>query len=43
MYLAGVSLRRVEDITQRKPCGARAFRPRRVSDLNQKIYGKINQ
>ena len=41
MYLAGVSVRRVEDITQAlwgTRCSAST-----VSDLNQKIYGKINE
>jgi transposase-like protein len=41
MYLAGVSVRRVEDITQAL-WGARVSAPT-VSDLNQKIYGKINE
>lgn len=39
MYLAGVSVRRVEDITQAL-WGTRVG-PSTVSDLNQKIYGKI--
>jgi putative transposase len=41
MYLAGVSVRRVEDITQAL-WGTRASAST-VSDLNQKIYGKINE
>ncbi len=41
MYLAGVSVRRVEDITQAL-WGTRV-RASTVSDLNQKIYGKINE
>ncbi len=40
MYLAGVSVRRVEDITQAL-WGTRVS-PSVVSDLNQKIYGKID-
>jgi transposase-like protein len=40
MYLAGVSVRRVEDITQAL-WGTRVSAST-VSDLNQKIYGKIN-
>jgi len=39
MYLAGVSVRRVEDITEAL-WGTRVS-PSTVSDLNQKIYGKI--
>lgn len=39
MYLAGVSVRRVEDITEAL-WGTRVA-PSTVSDLNQKIYGKI--
>lgn len=39
MYLAGVSVRRVEDITQAL-WGSRVS-PGTVSNLNQKIYGKI--
>ena len=39
MYLAGVSVRRVEDITQAL-WGTRVSAST-VSDLNQKIYGKI--
>ena len=39
MYLAGVSVRRVEDITETL-WGARVS-PSTVSELNQKIYGKI--
>lgn len=39
MYLAGVSVRRVEDITQAL-WGTRVS-PSTVSDLNQKIYGRI--
>ena len=41
MYLAGVSVRRVEDITQAL-WGTRVS-PSTVSDLNQKIYGQIDQ
>jgi len=41
MYLAGVSVRRVEDITQAL-WGTRVSAST-VSDLNQKIYGKIEQ
>jgi putative transposase len=41
MYLAGVSVRRVEDITQAL-WGTRVSAST-VSDLNQKIYGKINE
>ena len=41
MYLAGVSVRRVEDITQAL-WGARVSAST-VSDLNQKIYGKIDE
>jgi len=40
MYLAGVSVRRVEDITQAR---GHAVSASTVSDLNQKIYGKINE
>jgi transposase-like protein len=39
MYLAGVSVRRVEDITEAL-CGSRVSAST-VSELNQKIYGKI--
>ena len=39
MYLSGVSVRRVEDITEAL-WGAKVS-PSTVSDLNQKIYGKI--
>ncbi len=41
MHLAGVSVRRVEDITQAL-WGTRVSAST-VSDLNQKIYGKINE
>jgi putative transposase len=41
MYLAGVSVRRVEDITQAL-WGTRVSAST-VSDLNQKIYGKIDE
>jgi transposase-like protein len=41
MYLAGVSVRRVEDITEAL-WGTRVA-PSTVSDLNQKIYGKIEE
>ncbi len=41
MYLAGVSVRRVEDITQAL-WGTRVS-AETVSDLNQKIYGKIEE
>lgn len=41
MYLAGVSVRRVEDITQAL-WGTRVS-PQTVSNLNQKIYGKIDE
>jgi len=41
MYLAGVSVRRVEDITQAL-WGTRVSASA-VSDLNQKIYGKIDE
>ena len=41
MYLAGVSVRRVEDITQAL-WGTRVSAST-VSDLNQKIYSKINE
>ena len=41
MYLAGVSIRRVEDITEAL-WGAKVS-PSTVSDLNQKIYGKIEE
>lgn len=40
MYLAGVSVRRVEDITQAL-WGTRV-KPSTVSDLNQKIYARID-
>src|ERR1700728_2921243 len=39
MYLAGVSVRRVEDITEAL-WGTRVS-PSTVSELNQKIYGQI--
>lgn len=41
MYLAGVSVRRVEDITQAL-WGTRVSAST-VSDLNQKIYGEIDE
>jgi putative transposase len=41
MYLAGVSVRRVEDITEAL-WGTRVS-PSVVSDLNQKIYGQIEE
>ena len=41
MYLAGVSVRRVEDIPEAQ-WGAKVS-PSTVSDLNQKIYGKIEE
>ena len=41
MYLAGVSVRRVEDITE-APWGERAG-PSTVSALNQKVYGRIEE
>jgi transposase-like protein len=41
MYLAGVSVRWVEDISQAL-WGTRVWAST-VSDLNQKIYGKINE
>jgi putative transposase len=41
MYLAGVSVRRVEDITQAL-WGTRVSAST-VSELNQKIYGKIDE
>lgn len=41
MYLAGVSVRRVEDITQAL-WGTRVSAST-VSDLNQKIYGKVDE
>lgn len=41
MYLAGVSVRRVEDITEAL-WGTRV-KPSTVSDLNQKIYDRIDQ
>ena len=41
MYLAGVSVRRVEDITEAL-WGTRVS-PGTVSNLNKKIYGQINQ
>jgi putative transposase len=41
MYLAGVSVRRVEDITQAL-WGTRVSAST-VSDLNQKVYGKIDE
>src|ERR1700684_4398596 len=40
MYLAGVSVRRVEDITTEALWGTRVS-PSRVSELNQKIYAQI--
>src|SRR5262249_15538063 len=39
MYLAGVSVRRVEDITE--GLGGTRVSPSTVSDLNKKIYGTI--
>ncbi len=41
MYLAGVSVRRVEDITEAL-WGTRVS-PGTVSNLNKKIYAKIEQ
>lgn len=41
MYLAGVSVRRVEDITQTL-WGAKVS-PSTLSELNKKVYGKIDQ
>src|SRR5579883_1388944 len=41
MYLAGVSVRRVEDITQ--ALGGARVSASTVSELNQKIYGKIDE
>ncbi|MEO2046208.1 MAG: transposase [Pirellulales bacterium] len=41
MYLAGVSVRRVEDITEAL-WGTRVF-PSAVSDLNQKLYERIER
>ena len=41
MYIAGVSVRRVEDITQAL-WGARVS-PQTVSNLNKKIYGRIDE
>ncbi len=41
MYLAGVSVRRVEDITQAL-WGTRVS-PSTISELNQKVYGRIEQ
>ena len=41
MYLAGVSVRRVEDITQ--ALWGTKVSASTVSDLNQKIYGKIDE
>src|SRR5579885_1570348 len=41
MYLAGVSVRRVEDITE-APWGTRVS-PSTVSELNQKIYARIRE
>jgi len=41
MYLAGVSVRRVEDITQAL-WGTRVS-PGTISELNQKVYGRIEQ
>src|SRR5262245_66010166 len=40
MYLAGVSVRRVEDITEAL-WGTRVSSPSTVSDLNKKIYATI--
>lgn len=40
MYLAGVSVRRVEDITE--ALGGTRVKPSTVSDLNQKIYERID-
>ena len=39
MYLAGVLVRRMEDITRR--CAGTRVSPSTVSDLNKKIYGTI--
>ena len=41
MYLAGVSVRRVEDITE--ALWDEKVRPSTVSKLNQKIHGKIEE
>lgn len=41
MYLAGVSVRRVEDITQ--ALWGTKVSPSTVSELNQKIYGRIEE
>ena len=41
MYLAGVSVRRVEDITE--ALWGTKVSPSTVSELNQKIYGKIEE
>ena len=41
MYLAGVSVRRVEDITE--ALWSAKVSPSTVSDLNQKLYGKIEE
>lgn len=41
MYLAGVSVRRVEDITEAL-WGTRVS-PSTVSDLNKKIYARIDE
>ena len=41
MYLAGVSVRRIEDITEQL-WGARVS-PGTISELNQKIYGRIEE
>jgi len=41
MHLAGVSVRRVEDITEAL-WGTR-INPSTVSDLNKKIYGRIDE
>ena len=41
MYLAGVSVRRVEDITQ--ALWGTKVSASTVRDLNQKIYGKIDE
>jgi transposase-like protein len=41
MYQAGVSVRRVEDITE--ALGGSRVSPGTVSQLNQKLYGRIEQ
>ena len=41
MYIAGVSVRRVEDVTQAL-WGTRVS-PQTVSNLNKKIYGRIDE